>query len=262
MNTLRLEYVKVNHVHPNPWNPHATTEEEMDSLVESIGVNGMMDAPLVVEWDADLEYEGKMIAAKPGAYLIVDGEQKTTAYRHAFMRGLLDSTDIPVLILGKLSEFGKERLAELGQVLNHKGRGSLEDEKKTGVILQWMLKNKPIDQVAKTVGQREDFLKRSLATLAASQKNQAPLSNAARQSASVAAPNGGRPEGYMERKALNVVLPFEDELAVSEFENLVSLVMTTMDASELPNTRGSKRVSAVMEALRNYERDILNDFEE
>jgi len=252
---LTLEYVKVMNVHPNPWNPHGTTEDEMDALIESIGVNGMIDAPLVVEWDADIEYNGDIHEAREG-YLIVDGEQKTMAYKNAFMRGLTNSPDIPVLVMGKLSEFGKQRLAELGQVLNHKGRGSLENEEKTAVITQWLMKNRSLEEVAKTMGQHEAFLKRSLSSLAATQRASSPTPNKT--------PNGGsgskteRPTGYKERNTLNVVLPFEDELAVDEFESLITLVLSATGDDDLPATKGNKRVYAVMEALRNFEKDAFH----
>lgn len=259
MSNLELRYVRMNEIHPNPWNPHGTTQEEMDALVESIASRGMVDAPLVVEWDADMEYEGEIVTAK-GGYMIVDGQQKYTAYTNAFMRGLVDSPELPVLIMGKLSNHGRDSLAELGQILNHKGRGSLEDETKTAVITKWMLKTRSIEEVSKTVGQREDFLKRSLASLAASQRASAAsqLSNTPAKPPTVT-PRLERPQGYAERKNLVAVLPFEDELAVDEFESLVSNVLGTMEDDELPNTRGNKRTYAVLQALRNYQQHLIGE---
>lgn len=237
---LQLVYAQLNEVSPNPWNPHGTTEEEMAELKASIGKWDMKDCPLVVEFDRPVHYEGQTIEPGSKKYLIVDGEQKYTAKKAAFMEGLVNDPSVPVLVMGKLSEFTEAELAELGQVLNHKGRGSLEDAKKTGVIVEWLTqRGRTLDEVAQAMGQKKEALREAL--IASQQAKGRPIPPEL----------SSRPQGHKERNVMNVVLPFEDAVAVDEFESLVAKVAEQL-GEELPQTKGFRRSAAVLAALRAY----------
>lgn len=237
---MELVYAPMNEVSPNPWNPHGTTETEMDDLKASIAKWDMKDCPLVVEFDRSVHYEGTTVEPGSRRYLIVDGEQKFTARKLAFLDGLVNDPTIPLLVMGKLSEFTEAELAELGQALNHKGRGSLEDARKTGVIVEWLTsRGRTLEEVASATGQRKEMLTEALM--------------AAKQAKGRAVPTSGRPLGNKERNILNVVLPFESEMEVDEFESLVAQVLQGKDSS--PTTKGFRRSVGVLEALRAYARN-------
>lgn len=236
---LHIEYVNLGDIAPNPWNPHGTTDEEMDDLIESIATKGVVDTPLVVRWDRPVVYEGQEIQPdKP--FMLIDGEQRFTATRAAFMRGLIDRPEIPVTVLGNLSDYEEAYLAELGEALNHRGRGSKEDLEKTGIIAKMLMKNRSVEEAARLMGKRTDFIAKALATA-----NKRPLPAPTPTPERVAAQ---RVQHEKERKALNVVLPFEDELDVEEFESLLSNVVVGSDY----RTKGHRRTAQVMEALRAY----------
>ena len=235
---LEIRYVNLKEVHPNPWNPHGTTPDELDELIDSISAKGVVDAPLVVEWDRPVQYEDLSIEPK-AKYMLVDGEQRFTATREAFIRGRLERPVIPVTVLGKLSDFTEAELAEIGEALNHRGRGSLEDVKKTGIIAKWLTKNRTVEEAARLMGKDKGFVMRALAEVQKSKSLPLPPSS------HVTPP---RPQRHAERNRLNVVLPFEDELDVEEFESLVADVELDGDYP----TKGARRTAQVMEALRFY----------
>lgn len=236
---LNLVYAPLNEVSPNPWNPHGTTEQEMAELKASIGKWDMKDCPLVVEFDRPVHYEGQTIEPSGKKYLIVDGEQKYTARKQAFMEGLVNDPTLPLLVMGKLSEFTEAELAELGQTLNHKGRGSLEDARKTGVIVEWLTsRGRTLEEVAQAVGQKKEMLREAL--LASQQAKGKPLPPELTH----------RPQGHKERNVMNVVLPFEDPLDVDEFESLVAQAADFL--GDAPTTKGFRRSVAVLAALRAY----------
>lgn len=228
---LTIVDVSLTDITPNPWNPHGTTPEELSELVESIATKGVIDTPTVVEWDRPLQYEERSIEPVT-RYLLVDGEQRFTAAREAFTRGLRELPIIPVTLLGSASSFSDAELAELGEALNHRGRGSLEDIKKTGVIASWLSQRKGPAEAARLMGKSQAFVEKALAAVQPkAQPNLAP-----------------RAQQHQQRKALNIVLPFEDEADVDEFETLLGRVQ--LQAS--PASRGQRRSAQVLTALRFY----------
>ena len=225
---LRIETVSFGDVSLNPWNPHGTTLEEMQDLIDSISSKGIVDTPTVVVWDRPINYEDKDIYPTT-KYLLVDGEQRYKATKEAFISGARDIPGLPVTVLGNASEFTDADLAELGEALNHRGRGSLEDVKKTGIIANWLAQRHAPSNVAKLMGKNENFVAKAMAATA--KQNTSTI----------------RPQGHQERKALNIVLPFEDEMDVEEFE----LLLAGVEVEGYYATKGLKRTAAVMKLLRD-----------
>ena len=237
---LTLVTATFNQVTPNPWNPHGCTAEEMDELIESIATKGVLDTPTVVEWDRDVAC-GAVTLTPSTPYLLVDGQQRFTATREAFMRGLRDTPAMPFTCIGRASAFSDAALAELGEALNHRGRGSIEDVTKTGIIASWLAAKKGPAEAARLMGKKPAFVAAALASV--TQLSPLPTSSQA------------RPQAHQQRKSLNIVLPFDDELAVEEFELLLQRVDTPDDVP----TKGQRRAAAVMEALRAYDRALLGE---
>jgi ParB-like chromosome segregation protein Spo0J len=232
---MELKNLSVNVIARNPWNPHFATKEELEGILNSIVSKGMRDPILVVEWDCEVNWNEKNYRPS-GAYMLVDGEQRFTAYSLGVERGLLPDS-IPALVMGKLSEFKVEELIELGQSLNH-NRGSGEDLVKTGLIVEALKKRgKTLDELASAMGQPKDFLADALAAINTRTK-QVPV----------------RVKRNEEREDIIAVLRFGTEDDHSEFEELLGKTITKLESAgvELPITRRYRRSQAILEVLKLY----------
>lgn len=232
---MRLNTLSIRDIKRNPWNPHFATKEELEGILASIQAKGMRDPVLVVEWDVEVVWNEK--TTRPtGPYMLVDGEQRYTAFSMGVERGAL-ADGIPALVMGKLSEFSVEELVELGQSLNH-NRGSGEDLVKTGLIVEALKKRgKSLEDLARAMGQSKDFLSDALAAVNTRTK-QIPV----------------RVQRNEEREDVVAVLRFANEDDHADFEELVGKAIQRLEESglELPSVRRYRRSQAVMEVLKHY----------
>lgn len=221
--------VQLSEIAPNAWNPHNSTQDELDALERSLSERGMIHPIVVVEWDRPLEWDGRTFEIQR-PYLIVDGHQRAKAAQQAYAGGNNSLYKVPVRVVGKLSEWEEWELAEIGQMANHQG-GSLEDPNKTGKIVIQISKRRTVDDIAKLVGQRPEFLKQSLAV--------------ARPAPAVP---GAAPAASSYRRSHNVVLPFDEADEVKEFEQLVNTLAQKFQ--DQPKTKGQLRSATVLSVLR------------
>jgi hypothetical protein len=232
---MELRHLSIGDIKRNPWNPHFATKEELEGILSSIVDKGMRDPILVVEWDCEVNWNEKNFRPQ-GAYMLIDGEQRFTAFSLGVERGVLQD-GIPALVMGKLSAFSVEELIELGQSLNH-NRGSGEDLVKTGLIVEALRKRgKSLDELAAAMGQPKDFLTDALAAINTRTK-QVPV----------------RVQRNEEREDVVAVLRFANEDDHADFEELVGKAISKLEnlGLELPSTRRYRRSQAVMEVLKHY----------
>jgi hypothetical protein len=232
---VELRTLSVRDIKRNPWNPHFATKDELEGILASIQAKGMRDPVLVVEWDTEVVWNEK--TTRPtGPYMLIDGEQRYTAFSTGVERGVL-ADGIPALVMGKLSEFTVAELIELGQSLNH-NRGSGEDLVKTGLIVEALKKRgKSLDDLARATGQSKDFLADALAAVNTRTK-QIPV----------------RVQRNEEREDVVAVLRFANEDDHADFEELVGKAIQRLEEGglELPAVRRYRRSQAVMEVLKHY----------
>jgi hypothetical protein len=201
----KLITTSVNKISCNPWNPHFANAEELEGLLRSMKKRGFVDPVTVVEWDVPLVWNGQSIGPT-APYLLVDGEQRYTAYSKGVSENALPD-EISAVVLGALSEHVVEDLVELGQALNHV-RGSGESSEKTRAMLEVLTKRKPLDVLAAQMGQKKSFLASTMTP-----KMPKPSKNKIE-----------RPESNKERGDLVVNLVFVDEKEVQEFNSRVKEV--------------------------------------
>lgn len=221
--------IQISEVAPNPWNPHNSTPEELDSLSKSLIERGLIHPLVVVEFDRPLEWDGRIFDVQR-PYVLIDGHQRLKACQQAYASGANDLYQVPVRIIGKLSDWEEWELAEIGQMANHQG-GSLEDTGKTGKIVIELQQRRGIEDIAQMFGQRKEFLT---------------------QAASIARPlpaGLGKPPAHTShRKTHNVVLPFEEAEEVGELELLIKELSAQYEGQ--PTTKGMLRSATVLQVLR------------
>ncbi len=233
---MELRTVSVKEVSRNPWNPHFADKEELERILQSIKTYGMVDPVTVVEWDRPVVWLGKETEPKT-KYLLVDGEQRFTAISRGVSKGELEDR-LPVIVLGKLSEFDEVELAELGERLNH-ARGTGERADLTGHIVKAVMEKKKLslDDISRLIGKPKAFLEDSIKATDTRYK-MLPV----------------RPDKSKERADIDFRLIFPDEDTYEEMQELVGKVLGILqeEGYELPETRRYRRTFAVMEALRRF----------
>lgn len=225
----------INIIASNPWNPHVSSSDELRLISDSIRELGQLVPILVVNWDAPVKWEDVEYFEKD-KYLVVDGEQRLKAMTHLFKEGNNDALMIRAIVIGNASDYEPWELAEFGQAANH-ARAKTEDDLKTGKVMTEILKYRNISDYSKIVGQRVDYLSRTLELV----KNR-EAKMLARTASTKAA---GIPVQTVARGYYTVSLPFETSDEVEEFENLLN---------QLPSAgksyRGLERSYRLLNTLR------------
>lgn len=221
----------------NPWNPHMSTADELRLIADSIKELGQLVPILVARWDVPIEYEGKEYY-QAGKYLLVDGEQRFKGLTQLFAEGDNNAINARAIIIGNVSDYDVWELAEFGQAANH-ARAKTEDDLKTGKVMAEILKHRNISDYAKIVGQRPDYVSRTL-ELVKNRELRAQKPALSRKPDQV-------PTATAIRGAYTVSLPFETSADVEEFEHLIS---------QLPEAgktyRGLERSYRLINVLKEY----------
>lgn len=231
---MKLKNIPVKDIARNPWNPHFATSDELERILHSILDKGMRDPILVVEWDRPAKWSGEEVEPQ-GKYMLIDGEQRFTAYVRGVSQGKLDE-EIPAIVMGKLSEFDELDLAELGEMLNH-NRGSGEDLVKTGIIAKALAKKRPLDEVAARIGKDRELLRQALAAVNTKAK-MVPVRTGLNK----------------EREDVVAVLRFASEDDYAEFEELLGRATARLEkeGASMPEVRRYRRSFTVTEVLKRY----------
>lgn len=217
--------VLLEEISPNPWNPHGMTATEFAALKDSIRERGVIRPIVVVSMDV-----GDAQTPNPlTSYRIVDGEHLWRALCDLALAGECGST-VPVLVLGNNSEIPLADQMEAGQLINHGGRGSLEDTAKTGRMVEIMTRVRPLVDVARRTGQ-------DLAYLETAQRRVAPQPRIVPPAIALS-----------ERHGQTVPLVFESNEDLANYLKLIKPIETFVDiAGEMG--AGRRRVKAVLWAL-------------
>lgn len=214
INENKILKVDISLIATNPWNPHNSSTEDLARIIHSIGEVGQLVPLLLVEYDIPLLWNGQTYDVPTDKqFLLIDGEQRFKALTRRFLDGDNDSLIAKAILVGKLSDYEPWELAEIGQIANHT-RGKLENDEKTGELISEIAKHKDLDAYLKLVNQPKEYVNKALA-MAKSRTNDGP--NRVHKSQ--------RPEGIPKpssnRGYCSVVLPFETEDDVAEFESLL-----------------------------------------
>ena len=227
----------LNNITKNSWNPHISSADELRLISDSIKELGQLVPILVVNWDKPIEWEGVEYFEKD-KYLIVDGEQRYKALTQLFTEGDNSALMARAIIIGNVSDYEVWELAELGQAANH-ARAKSEDDLKTGKVMSEILKYRNITDYSKIVGQRADYVSRTL-ELVKKREAKAPKLPTSKKPEQV--PTATATRGYY-----TVSLPFESSSEVEEFEKLLS---------QLPaagkSYRGLERSYRLLNVLKEY----------
>lgn len=196
----------------NPWNPHTSTADELRLIADSIKELGQLVPVLVARWDAPITYQGTEYF-QSGKYLLVDGEQRLKGHTQLFAAGDNAAINVRAIVIGNVSDYEAWELAEFGQAANH-ARATTEDDLKTGKVMSEILKHRNLTDYAKIVGQRPDYVSRTLELV----KN--------RELRAIKVPTSRKPDqvpaATSHRGVYTVSLPFESSSDVEEFEQLIS----------------------------------------
>lgn len=198
--------ISLQDISENMWNPHSSTSNELNNITSSIKEVGQLIPVLVAEWDTPITWDSVEYAPTK-RYILIDGHQRFTCLKELFKQGDNNALFAKAIVVGKVSEYAAWELAEFGQIANH-ARGSLEDDIKTGKLLQELTKFRNVSDYAKITNQRSDYINRAMSLIQAKQTN-------ASKAVGVPAASGTR--GYY-----TVSLPFEDAAEVQEFEQFLS----------------------------------------
>lgn len=219
----------------NPWNAHGMTPDELAALRESIAEHGAWRPIIVVELDEADEYTP--VIPDGVKYRIVDGYHLHKALSmDALEQDRADVADAEVMVIGLNSRVPVETQMEIGQTVNHGGRGSLEDPVKTGRIVEILTRRRPIEEVARRTGQSASFLETSRRVAEEGPRRVAEVVSAAPQK---------------DRGGSHVPLVFEDASELREFHELIAEAERSVDP-EKTLTAGRRRVATVLQALRAY----------
>ncbi|GAA5500473.1 hypothetical protein Dxin01_00194 [Deinococcus xinjiangensis] len=220
--------VSLTDIEPNPWNPHGMTDAEFSLLRQSVKDKGQWRPIVVIEMDVPDEYTPE----PEGKYRIIDGSHLHRAMIGNHLEDGESDTGL-VLVYGKNSEVPVEVQMEIGQTINHGMRGSLEDTKKTGLIVDVLTRRFPIEEIARRTGQSATFLESARRV-------------AAEPSLRRAAPVTVRSNA--ERQGQTVPLVFEDNASLGQYQESVKVWESWADP-EGSMTPGRRRIAAVLAAL-------------
>lgn len=220
--------VSLRDIAPNPWNPHRMLPEELDALKQSILEDGQWRPILVIEMDVP-DDETPVIKAP---YRIIDGEHLYKALN------ALGYSEAQVMVYGKNSEVPTWKQKEIGQVINHGLRGSVEDPVKTQAIYQELVRYRPEEVLARRVGLGVTGIK-SFVEPTEVKREARPV------------PLGVRSTPYQERKTSTVALVFETAAEQKKFEDLVDAVGGELiDPEPYAGRRGQYRIAVLQKALQ------------
>ena len=225
----------------NPWNPHLSSTPELKLIADSISALGQIVPILVVRVDKELEWEGVKIDLDT-PYMLVDGAQRYKALTKLFAEGDNNALLARAIIIGNMSDYEPWEIAEIGQAANH-ARAKTEDDIKTGKLITEITKYRNIDDYSKIVGQRQDYLTRTMDLLKARKVTEDLAAARALPSAKPALiPPQNSNRGYH-----TVSLPFESSEDVKQFEDLIALLP---EAGK--SYRGLERSYKLLAILKDY----------
>lgn len=229
--------VYLDEIQPNPWNPHGMTHQEFEDLKESLKEDGQWRQILVVKMDEPDDFTPTLNPDQP--YRIIDGEHLHRAMVSNSLAGEGPDKAL-VLVYGNNSEVPVERQMEIGQTINHGMRGSLEDARKTGMIVERMLSIRSEEELSRRTGQSINFL----------QTARRMYSEPARRAGNEDMPNASAVRVNKERKGQTVPLVFEDNETLEEYNSHIKFWEKEADPDGKMSP-GRRRIQAVLAALRN-----------
>ena len=228
--------ISLTDISENMWNPHSSTVDELNNITTSLKEVGQLIPVLVAEWDTDITWDNTLYT-RTKKYILIDGHQRFTCMKELFKQGDNNALFLKAIVVGKTSEYQAWELAEFGQVANH-ARGSLEDDLKTGKLLQELTKYRNVTDYVKITNQRSDYVNRAMTLIQQRNTNSHKVANI---------PVASHTRGYH-----NVSLPFEDAAEVKEFEDLLAKLPTS-GKSYKGLDRSYKLLNLLKEALDGQE---------
>ncbi|MEM3554236.1 MAG: ParB/RepB/Spo0J family partition protein [Candidatus Micrarchaeaceae archaeon] len=116
MRRIKVVYVPLEQIEPNPWNPQVETDQEFQLLVESVReTDGLVEAILVrplegVDLSAVKMEDGVWVYRGPGRFQIIHGEHRYKALQ------ALGASEAPCVVIEADDEFAKFLSVRLNQL--------------------------------------------------------------------------------------------------------------------------------------------------